>query len=100
MNAGSKFFLDYETRWLDRHHFTDLLKGSKRAMWVETIDGFIVNSGVLEKFEVELYERTATVKSKSEPIRINTDDLSPEEKDKLKEDLNTLMGHTKSIMRI
>ena len=65
-------------------------------MWVETIDGFIVNSDVLEKIEIELY-RTATVKSKSEPIRLNIDHLSPEAKEKLKEELNTLMEHTKSI---
>ena len=65
-------------------------------MWIETIDGFIVNSGVLEKIEVELY-RTATVKSKSEPIRINMDHLSPEEKDQLEEEFKRLMEPTKSI---
>ena len=67
-------------------------------MWVKTIDGLIVNSDVLEKIEVELY-RTATVKSKSEPVRIKkyTDDLNPEEKDKLKEELKTLMEHTNAI---
>ena len=65
-------------------------------MWVETIDGFIVNSDVLEKIEVELY-RTAAVKSKSEPhrIEINMDEMSPEDIEKTK----ALFKHMKSISK-
>ena len=89
MNAGSKFFLDYETRWLDRHHFfndTHIRKGQPRFVEnlpIEAIENNSVRFKTVAESENGLYQLqmsrkrggfvigTAVIEGKSATIEVD-----------------------------
>lgn len=61
-------------------------------MWVETIDGFCIDTDTLDKLEV-VHQNTIHVRPSDKVITVdlNTKDMTPEEKKKLAEDFDRML---------